>query len=652
MLTVKQTSERRSGAAAAAADRHTELSAAARLPDPVRVESPYVASSARRRGRSRSTLVTLLSAGGIAALLVLLLGLAYSGSTRQLADGTQISGVDVGGLAQGEAVAVLEARFAKRAAEPVVFRAGRQSFSLAANQLAVRPDWSGAVAAAARAGDGFGPIRGFRRLRTRFFGAEVLPRIAVSNAALEFALDRIETRVDRKPVSAALARRGLRVRMVPERDGQRLDREAAAEVVVRALASLERRGAAALPIAVAAPRVTAPMLAEPARRARLALSRPVVLRGLGRSWTLSRARIAKLLVLPRDGRTTLAFTGPAAAAYFEALDRLVGKPPRSATFDVSGDSVRVVPSRHGTTLDVPRSARALLRAATSPVDRRARLVIVRAAPGRTTDEALAMGIDRRLSSYKTYNAGTADRITNLRRGVELLDGTLVPPGGTFSLNQAIGERTVERGFRPAPVIIGTEYEEEVGGGTSQVATTVFNAAWEAGLRITERNPHSLYISRYQLGRDATVYWPSLDLKFQNDTRRWVLVKGTTEWDGIRVSLYGGESRRVESSPGSFEITGRAPVERIEDPELLVGRTVVESSGSAPSRTSVTRTIYAADGSLLRTETWNTAYKGETRVVRVGTKEKPPPKKPKQSPAEAEEPPVPPGGVARPPPTRP
>ena len=93
------------------------------------------------------------------------------------------------------------------------------------------------------------------------------------------------------------------------------------------------------------------------------------------------------------------------------------------------------------------------------------------------------------------------------------------------------------------MIIGTEYEEEVGGGTSQVATTVFNAAWEAGLNITERNPHSLYISRYQLGRDATVYWPSLDLKFVNDTERWVLVKG-------RRSGTGSASRSTAASPGA------------------------------------------------------------------------------------------------------
>ena len=264
-----------------------------------------------------------------------------------------------------------------------------------------------------------------------------------------------------------------------------------------------------------------------------------------------------------------------------------------------------------------------------------------------------MGIDRRMSTYKTFNSGTSDRITNLRLGVELLDDTLVPPGGTFSLNGAIGERSLERGFRPAPVIIGTEYEEEVGGGTSQVATTVFNAAWEAGLTITERNPHSLYISRYQLGRDATVYWPSLDLKFVNDTEHWVLVKGTPEWDGIRISIYGGESRRVESSPGTMEVTGPVPVERVKDPKLPKGKTVVEASGTAPSRTSVTRTVYAADGSVLREETWNTSYKGETRVVRVGTKEKAAPKTPpKSTPTNPPSEPAPPAGDSSRPPAEP
>jgi uncharacterized protein YabE (DUF348 family) len=78
----------------------------------------------------------------------------------------------------------------------------------------------------------------------------------------------------------------------------------------------------------------------------------------------------------------------------------------------------------------------------------------------------------------------------------------------------------------------------------------------------------------------------------------------------------------------MQITGSAPVKRVKDPKLPKGKTVVEAEGSQPSRTSVTRTIYGEDGKLIRTETWNTSYKGETRVVRVGTKA---PKQPKPTP---------------------
>jgi vancomycin resistance protein YoaR len=366
------------------------------------------------------------------------------------------------------------------------------------------------------------------------------------------------------------------------------------------------------------------MLAEPAENARTALSRPVLVKAANRSFRVPRWRIAQLLSLPRNGATKLAIGGAAADAYFHALSETVGRPAQDARFAVYGETVQVAPARDGLELNVPQAARAFLRAATRPENRVARVSVARAAPERSTKEALAMGIDRRMSSYKTYYSGTADRITNLQLGVQALDDTLVPPGGTFSLNQAIGERTIERGFRSAPVIIGTEYAEEVGGGTSQVATTVFNAAWEAGLRITERHPHSLYISRYQLGRDATVYWPSLDLRFVNDTKSWVLVKGFAEGDGISVAIYGGETRRIESSATPLVLTGPVPVQRVEDPTLEKGNRVVEEEGAAPSRTTATREIYGADGELIRSETWSTSYKGEDRVVRVGAKVEPKP----------------------------
>jgi len=612
---------------------------------PVRADSPLIAPRARRRARSRTLFVGLALVAGLFAVVGVLLGLVFAGSSHELAAGARVAGVDVGGLTQREAVAKLDGLFLDVAGDPVKFAAGGESFAFAANQLGVKPDWAGAVAAAGRAGDGFGPIRGFRRLHTRFFGAEVLPRLAVSDAALDFALERIADSVDRAPKDAALVRRGLEIESVPEQIGRRLAREEAAHAVVRGLGSLERLHAPIpLPVVVDAPDVTARALVPSARRARVALSGHIVLRGARRSFKVSPRRIATLLSLPSDGGSRLAIAGPRADAYFRSLAERVGKPPANAGFAVSGESVQIVPSRNGTELDIPRAARALLRAATSRTNRVATLTIARAAPELTTAEALAMGIDRRMSAYKTYNSGTSDRITNLRLGVSLLDDTLVPPGGTFSLNETIGERTEEKGFRSAPVIIGTEYAEEVGGGTSQVATTVFNAAWEAGLKITERNPHALYISRYQLGRDATVYWPSLDLEFVNDTTKWVLVKGFAEYDGIVVAIYGGEDRRVDSSPGTMRITGPVVVEREKDPTLARGRTVVEEGGTPPSATSVTRTIYDSNGTMLRTETWNTSYKSYARIIRIGTKPpkplKPPAKDP-EAPA-GETPKTPPG----------
>jgi vancomycin resistance protein YoaR len=608
----------------------------------VHAESPLYTRARRRR--TLSTPVAGAIGAAVVASLVVLVGLAFAGSRSELAPGTEVAGVDVGGLTRRDAIAKLDGLFEARSDDPVEFVAGGETYALAANQLGVHPDWGSAVAAAERAGDGFGPLRGLRRLRARVFGAEVLPRLAVSNAALEYALDQIAEDVNRPPRNAAVVRRGLRISVAPAQTGRRLDRDAAAEVVVRALGALERDGSTAtsIPVGVTRPPVTAAKLTDAARRARVALSAPVTLKAAERSFRVPRWRIAELISLPRDGATKLAIAGPAADAYFHSLSDRVGRPARDATFAVYGDAVQVVPSRDGLELNVPRAARAILRAATRPTNRVAQLAVVTAAPERSTADALAMGIDTRMASYKTYYSGTADRITNLQLGVRALDGTLVAPGGTFSLNEAIGERTEERGFRPAPVIIGNEYEEEVGGGTSQVATTVFNAAWEAGLKITERHPHSLYISRYQLGRDATVYWPSLDLKFVNDTKAWVLVRGFSEGDGITVSVYGGERRRVESSATPLVVTGRVPVERTQDPTLPKGETVVDEEGAAPTRTTASRKVYSAEGALLHDETWSTSYEAQDKVVRVGTKvvakpktkKEPPPAKDGPAPEEA------------------
>ena len=582
---------------------------------------------AARRRTARTVARWLVVLGLLAGLLIVLVGFAFAGSDARLAAGVEVAGVDVGGLTTQEARALLERRATAVAHVPIVFTVGEQQFPIRATSLGVKADWGAALDTAAREGEGFGPVRGFRRLQTRVFGAEVSPPVQAYTKALEYKLGRMADEVDRKHVEAKLVRRGLSVRTVPGQTGLRLDREAAADAIVRALATFDRGMQVPLPVRVDPVQVTAIDLGPATRQARVALSAPVRVTAGRTRWKLPRWRMAKLLSLPKDGATTLAIGGAEAETWFAGLKKAVERAPVDASFVVGGGNVRIVPSKDGLGVDVPATEDALLTAATSPGDRTANVVLKRVEPERTTAEAKAMGIERRLGTYTTLNAGTSDRITNLRRAVELLHGALVPPGETFSFNERVGERTLERGFRSAPVIIRDEYEEAVGGGVSQVATTVFNAAWESGVKIVERNPHSLYISRYQLGRDATVNYPDLDLRFRNDTPNWIFVAGSWDAGGITVSLYGGgPTRRVESSAGTIRVTGPARIRRVVDPTLEKGKSVVEEEGSPATATSVDRTVYAADGSVLYDETWNTSYRGEYRVIRAGTKPKLDPKK--------------------------
>jgi vancomycin resistance protein YoaR len=598
----------------------------------LRAGASPTAAVLRRRDFAAPLRAVLIGAAGVAVVGVAL-GLAFAGSPAKLAGGVQIAGVDVGGLTAAEARASLERRFAALQGEPVTFVAGTRRFDLTPAQLGIDVDWAAAVETARREGEGFGPVRGFRRLHTRIFGADIVPATQVSSAALAYAVGEIAKDVERPARDAALRLDGLTPVLVPAAAGQALDHAAAEGVIVRALASFAR-APVGLPIGIASPRVTGADLRPALAQARTALSAPVRLRVGKTSWRLTRPRLAGLLVLPSGGRARLAVGGAAAEQFLDRVADRFDRRPQDATFEVRGDgSVRVLPGIYGRELDRVATAQAILTAAVAPGARVAIGSTRAAAPERTTAEAKAMGITGQLVAYSTAYAGSADRIHNLQLAISLLDGTLVSPGGSFSLNDAVGERTLERGFRVAPVIIGNEYEEDVGGGTSQVATTIFNAAWEAGLKISERNPHALYISRYPLGRDATVNYPDLDLKFVNDTTKWILVKGWSTSSGITVALYGTPTgREVVSEAGLLTVRGAPPIEKIEDPKLPKGERVVEAEGEPPRSVTVTRKVYLPSGELLYDETWSTSYRGEKRVVRIGTKvEKEPAEKAKQPP---------------------
>jgi vancomycin resistance protein YoaR len=553
------------------------------------------------------------------------LGLALAGSPSRIAAGVHVDGIDVGGLKPDEAKRLLARRARSLASVPVTFVGGNRRWRVSPAQLGVRADWAAAVEIARRRGDGFGPLRGFRRVGVRVFGAQIVPPTRAYEAALAFEVRRFARALDRPHRDARLRLRGLDAVVVPGRLGQKLDRPAAARTIVGALAGLSRHPVA-LPLRPDAPVVSAAKLEPVARKVRLALSAPVQMRSRATAWNISQWQLRTMLALPRNGSTQLRIGGAGANRYFGVLARSLGRPPRNASFAIAGDgSVGILPARTGWTLNVPDTAANLLAASLRRDSRVANAVISLAHPSRTTRDARALGIRARVGSYETIYGGDANRIHNVQLVARLIDGKLIPPGGTFSFNRATGARTAEKGFREAPVIINGELETGLGGGVCQVSTTVFNAAYEAGLDITARTNHALYISHYPQGRDATVNYPDLDLRFVNDTKHWLLLRTFVGSSSLVVGLYGTPvHRRVVTETRPLAETAAPPVKHEPDPSLTAGQTVVEDDGAPSRSTSVRRRVYTSSGRLLYDDTWYSSYQAEPKIVLVGTKPKPKP----------------------------
>jgi vancomycin resistance protein YoaR len=591
----------------------------------------------RRKRAARRRLAFQWSLVGVVALLLgtVGLGLAFAGSAQKLPAGATVSGLPVGGLTTGEAVRRLEARYAELRQTPVLFTAGPREFQIRPNEVVLYVDWRAAVETAQSRGDGFAPVRGLRRLAHRFFGGDVTPPARPQEDLLARKLTELSRRIDRPERQAAIRLRGLQPEIVRGATGRNLDRREASGLILASLVELERRPVA-LPVRITQPDVTAGDLDSALEQTRTAVSAPVRLVSDGTRWRLPRWRIAKLLDLPSNGATTLAIGGPAADAYFRKFRNSVGRPPRDAEFLISGTAVSVRPSLPGRRLDVGAAKKAILAAALSPTERTARLVVEKAAPERTTREAQAMGITGLVGGYTTTYGGDPNRLHNVRLVAQLVDGALIPPGAEFSFNRTTGERSAERGFREAPVIINGELQNGIGGGVCQVSTTVFNAAFEAGLSITSRTNHALYISHYPQGRDATVNYPDLDLRFQNDTDRWLLLRTFVGTSELTVNLYGKPvDRRVEVETAPLEETGPPTTKRIADPNVWEGEQITETVGQPSRKTAVTRRVYSADGKLMYDTTWSSYYRAEPTVIRYGTKQRPepspPPPKPKKNP---------------------
>ena len=174
-------------------------------------------------------------------------------------------------------------------------------------------------------------------------------------------------------------------------------------------------------------------------------------------------------------------------------------------------------------------------------------------PDLTTAEAEAMGIKDKLASYTTKWVGTSNRQVNVRITTQYATNVFLAPGDVYNFDKQIGPRTAARGYKLAPGIVGPGKLEDVyGGGICQVSTTMFNAAFFAGIEIVERHNHSIYIDHYPKGRDATVTGGGKNLRFKNDTGHYIWIRGISDGVTTTITFYGtSEGRKVEYTTGDF-----------------------------------------------------------------------------------------------------
>lgn len=297
----------------------------------------------------------------------------------------------------------------------------------------------------------------------------------------------------------------------------------------------------------------------------------------------------------------------------------------NAKFDTSnGDTVTITPSKDGKGPD-RNAAELQLQDMLFGNDssRTISLVNTTIKPERTTEDAEAMGIKERLASWSIPMSGTASRQKNIKTLCKLIDGSLIAPGDTWSFNDTTGERTEDKGFEKAAVIVNGKHEDQLGGGVCQVATCVFNAVCYSGLGIVTRTNHDFYIPAYddEGFADATVSWEQPDFAFLNDMDTYVLLTAAADSENVTVTLWGTkDGRTVECKRGEWKAGTKYKTIRENDDELAKGTTEVTQSGVDGCSINIRYIVTSADGETLHDITFHSIYQAQNEIIKVGTKE--------------------------------
>ncbi len=496
----------------------------------------------------------------VVGLLVLALRVAYS---DQALPGTEVAGVSLGGADAAEA----RKRLAPVAGSdvPVVVRAAGKTYRLAPSLLGYEVDLDRTVEDALAAGRE-GPLGGVLATVSGVVKQRDVRLVTrVDRGRFDKTVASLVEEIDRKPFPGEIKVRTepIRVESVPPRTGRTADPEEVGRLLRQAV---RRRGTASVTIPVTSKAVASRDEVEGvARAAEDYLLKPLRLKGAGAPLEISPSQIAGVLALESlDGgrRVRLGAGDKRVESLVNQVAPARDRAARNATVTASnpgtslsdkGDltwrprsaNVKVTGGKPGREVRRAETAK-LVQAAVREGSHTAKLLVRKT--GATVSRSDADEVDQLIGTFTTMYEPGQPRVTNIRKMAATVDGTVIAPGAQFSLNGIVGERTTAKGYLPAPFIAeGNKLEDSVGGGVSQFSTTMYNAAYFAGLRIDAHTPHSFYISRYPAGREATLNFGSIDLQWTNDTKTPIFVKTASDETSVTVSLYGHNGGRKVSA---------------------------------------------------------------------------------------------------------
>lgn len=556
----------------------------------------------------------------VVIVVLVLLGLgyvwAYVSWGRSLPAGSEVQGIDISGLSRAEAIALLESELQPAAVEAMPLLFVTESYALDPVEAGLSVDVAASVDDAGRSS--LNPVQ---ILRNQTNGGQSVDAVVVADEQkLASAMLTIAEAYDRATVSGRVAFSDGKVEVRNARDGWALQPEESAELVEAAY--MRSDVPTELAVAVSEPRVGQQEVDRAVQEfADPAMSAPVTVRNDVGSTSLSPSVISPALSMRPDDAGVLQPVLKAGVLAGSAGDSLnaLRRSPRDASVRLEGGRAVVVPAQKGVEFTNQDLRDAVMPALTRKGDRRTATVkSTTVAPDYTNADARNAGVKEVVAEFTTYYPHTSDgyRNHNIGRAAELLNNAFLQPGEVLSFNQTVGERTPSRGFVEGGVIINDRYGKSYGGGISQLVTTTFNAAHFAGFTDVEHHPHTLYISRYPMGREATVSWGYWDLQFGNNTPHGAVVQAfispstPSSQGAVTVRIWSTKHWNVESTTGQpYNYT---------QPE----RRRVDAEDCAPTSPSQgfdvnVRRVVSRQGEVAIDETLYTHYDPVDEIVCVG-----------------------------------